>query len=136
MGITVAIDRGDRTAREVLIDMFTEVGRRRALTDQESRVLEKLVRETAPAPQRTYRWTPERDDRLWKLHGKGLTAPAIGIALDVTAMAVRDRLKVLRKRRVMTAPNLPRDMRQAWLDLPAVPDKPHMRDARRRGRGK
>lgn len=103
MTITVQITRPDRSAREILVDVMTEVSRRRALTDEESKVLESLIKgETDPARQ--YRWTPERDARLLRLNRSGFTAPAIGRKMDCTAQSVRDRLKVLRR----TCPDLPK----------------------------
>lgn len=85
-----------RGARDTLIDLITEVSRKRALSEPESELLERLIRDAASNSSRL-RWTAAQDEALLRLWNSGKPATVIAAALDRTPYSVRDRLKTLRR---------------------------------------
>jgi hypothetical protein len=85
------------TSEDILVSLFNEVGRSRALTDAESRLLEKIIRKCADQGTRRL-WTQSEDRLLLQLTGKGWTARQISIRLERTRDAVHTRIKKLKAR--------------------------------------
>lgn len=87
------------STRDMLVtNMINEVSRIRALTEEESLVLEHFLRRLAdPAANPRRLWTAEEDRMVRKLFRAGLTAEKIADRINRKPWAVRRRITILRK---------------------------------------
>ena len=80
----------------VIVELLEEIGRFRALTDAESRLLERVLQANQIRQGRRF-WTHTEDALLKRLVAKGFTAITIAERMERTPDAVRTRIKVIRK---------------------------------------
>jgi DNA-binding NarL/FixJ family response regulator len=86
-----------RSTDEIIETLLTDLSRFRALSDQESELLERVILRNGVVRVHRWYWLPADDRRLKQMAAKGMTAQMIAAAMNRTPEAVRTRIKKLKK---------------------------------------
>lgn len=86
-----------KTSDQIIVELLDSLGRLRALTDGESRLLERVIRRGGSSRSAWRFWTADEDKLLHCLKAKGMTAIDMAATMDRTPESVRWRIKVLKR---------------------------------------
>ena len=85
-------------AEGVVVELLDRIGRVRSLRDDESILLEKLVRRSQRGQRRTHKWTPENDRTLLRVQHRRRGVAKYAEEIGVSEGAAWFRLDSLRKK--------------------------------------
>lgn len=98
MDLAGALNLIPAEAEPIVLELVGRIERLRALKDDESEMIEGIVRrERRRAPRVYHTWTPQEDRKLWATRGRTTGVVALAEQMGVTEAAVRSRLRHLRK---------------------------------------